>query len=128
MQGEVLERVKSENLAVFVVWEQILRTDGKVPARRATSLVPDPRAVHYWTDDSDVGRAFQRALNLDEAAWDVYLLYPPGVEWKGPAAPAPLFFMHQLTGRLPDELLLDGDVLAEKTEAVIRRRGSARAR
>lgn len=129
MQEKVLEQVKSENLAAYVVWEPIMRTDGEIPARRATALIPDHRALHFWTDATSVGKAFQCPLGLDgEPAWDVYLLYPPGVEWKSNDAPSPIFFMHQLGGRLPEELRLDGGVLAERTRGVLRHRKSALGR
>ncbi len=129
VQEEVLEEVRSGQLAVYVVWEPIMATDGEVPARRATSLVPDPRAIHFWTDATDVGEAFQSALALDgEPAWDVYLLYPPGVEWNSNDAPSPTYFMHQLGGRLPDDRLLNGGALAEKVREVLRLGGSADGR
>jgi hypothetical protein len=30
-------------------------------------------------------------------AWDVYLVYAPGVRWEGDTPPTPTFWMHQLT-------------------------------
>ena len=33
-----------------------------------------------------------------QVAWDVYLVYKPGVKWEGPRPPRPTFWMHQLEG------------------------------
>ena len=44
-------------------------------------------------------------LGLSQAAWDVYLIYPPGVTWppgvawNGDAPPKPAYWMHQLPER-----------------------------
>jgi hypothetical protein len=99
---------------VYVVWEPILLTDVELVAARATGLVPDPRARQYWTDRLELGAAFGETISLvGEPAWDVYLLYPAGAEWSAGSPPAPSWFMHQLSGRLPAGRLLDGRVLAE---------------
>lgn len=120
-QKEVLDRVRSDSLAVYVVWERILGSDREDAARRATALVPDRRARHYWTNELGVGEAFQNAVPLvDESAWDVYLLYSPGTEWTEAGAPPPSYYMHQLGGRLPRARLLNGRTLAGKTAEALR--------
>ena len=67
----------------------------------------------------DVGKLFQAPINLTtEPAWDVYLLYPPGVKWTdGP--PTPHFFMHQLGNRLPQGNRLSGDGLARRVREML---------
>jgi hypothetical protein len=120
-QREVLERVRSDSLVVFVVWEPILGGDRETAARRAVAFIPDPRARHYWTGELQLGEAFQAAVPLvNEPAWDVYLLYAAGVEWEGISPPTPSYYMHQLSGRLPVGRLLNGRTLAERTEAELR--------
>ncbi len=37
-----------------------------------------------------------KRLGLNRTAWDVYLLYAPGVKWIGDQPPMPTFWMHQL--------------------------------
>ena len=119
MQSEVLERVESENLAVYAVWEPILRTDDERSSRKATILFPDERVSNYWVDTRAVGELFQAPIDLTtEPAWDVYLVYAPGVAWDGDDPPRPNYFMHQLGGRLPDDLRLDGAKLAAAIEEV----------
>ena len=74
--------------------------------------MPDSRVRNYWTGTLDLGTLFQPAIELaTEPAWDVYLVYPPGVVWEEKSPPRPDFFMHQLGGRLPDDRSLDGPKL-----------------
>lgn len=102
------------NLRVYAIWEPILRSDTEASAKRAPSLLPDPRVAHFWVASRDVGRMFQPAIALKtEPAWDVYLVYAPGVRW-GDAVPVPDYFQHQLSGRLPKEQRLDGAVLVAR--------------
>ncbi len=108
----MLATIESQELVIYVVWEPILRTDDARSSRKATALVPDPRARHYWVDTQALGQLFQPTLGLTaEPAWDVYLIYPPGRTWSD-KPPAPEFFMHQLVGRLAEDRLLDGAALA----------------
>ena len=119
MQSQVLDTIESEKLVIYVVWEPILRTDDARASRKATTLVPDPRARHYWIDTETLGELFQPALGLEtEPAWDVYLVYSPGGTWND-VPPAPEFFMHQLVGRLPEERLLDGAALAQRIRQML---------
>jgi hypothetical protein len=65
---------------------------------------------------------FQALINLTtEPAWDVYLVYEPGIEWNGSAPPEPTFFMHQLGGRLPDGQRLDGPKLRDAIGNVLKK-------
>jgi hypothetical protein len=113
VQSKVLETVDDSELAVYAVWEPILRTDDERAARKATILLPDPRVVHYWVDSQEVGKTFQEPIELTtEPAWDVYLVYPREVKW-GDSAPEPNYFMHQLGGRLPASSRLNAERLAQ---------------
>lgn len=112
---QVLKRVDDADLRVYVLWEAILRSDSERAARRATMLLPDPRVVHFWAPSVETPEIFRQALPLEEGpAWDVYLVYPPGVTWTGTAPPEPAYYMHQLSGRLPAALHLQGDSLAAR--------------
>jgi hypothetical protein len=122
VQENVLREIPSENLAVYAVWEPILRTDDERSSRKATTLFPDPRVTNYWVGTTEVGELFQAPIGLTtEPAWDVYLLYPPGVKWESDAPPSPEFFMHQLGGRLPDDKRLEGRKLADSVTTVLSR-------
>jgi hypothetical protein len=115
----VFKKIDSTSLRAYAVWEPILRTDDVSSARKATTMLPDPRVLHYWTDMQNVGEIFQPALSLRGApAWDVYLVYPPGVEWKSKMPPSPGYFMHQLH-QLPAERYLDADTLAVRIQGML---------
>jgi hypothetical protein len=60
-----------------------------------------------------------------EVAWDVYLVYPPGVVWEGETPPSPAAFMHQLSGRLPADRHLDGPGLAADLRRVASHAGES---
>lgn len=119
MQGAI-EQIEARRLAVYAVWEPILKTDDERSSRKATVLFRDERVVNYWAPTQDVGRLFQGPIELEgEPAWDVYLAYPPGVTWEDDTPPKPVFFMHQLGGRLPDAKRLDGQALAEGLSEIL---------
>ena len=100
------------------MWEPILRTDNLRGARKATTILPDARVRHYWVEGQEVGEIFQSPLGLkEEVAWDVYLVYPPGAEWKGKRPPNPAYFMHQLHD-LPADRRLDAPKLAAQIRKV----------
>jgi len=120
VRNDVLDHVTSPDLAAYLVWVPVLNEDNENAARRATVLVPDARASHYWAQSDSTGWDFQAALPLaDESAWDVYLVYDRGVEWTGPDPPVPTYYMHQLVGRLPEGRMLDGPVLQKKIREIL---------
>ena len=120
MHEAVFEGIASKGLRGYAVWEPILRTDNLRGARKATTILRDPRVRHYWVEGQEVGENFQSPLGLkDEVAWDVYLVYPPGVEWTGNRPPNPSYFMHQLH-ELPAGRRLDARTLAAQVRRVVR--------
>lgn len=119
MHEAVFQGIATARLKAYAVWEPILRTDDLRGARKATTILPDPRVRHYWVEGQGVGELFQPAVGLkDEVAWDVYLLYPAGVEWNTHRPPKPSFFMHQLH-ELPSARRLDATTLAARIRAAI---------
>ena len=56
----------------------------------------DGRLVQRWDGDRAAGNLIAKRLGLNRTAWDVYLLYAPGVKWIGDQPPMPTFWMHQL--------------------------------
>jgi len=122
VQESVLEREDDGDLAVYVVWEPIFRTDDERAARKASTLLTDRRVAHFWVETQAIGQLFQPAIGLEgEVAWDVYLVYPPGIGWEDRIPPVPEILMHQLRGRLPEARLLDGPVLAQDIDRVLSR-------
>lgn len=124
MQHGVLNQVNDPNLRAYVIWVPMFRGHERdVPG--ATREVSDSRALHYWDGSSASMRAVRASLELPEDAWDVFLLYRPGVIWDGSAPPRPDFWMHQLGSRSEPRLngpYLDPAVFLERTRAALDRR------
>lgn len=99
MQRAVLEAHPDAGISVSIVWIDILEHDSEAAARRAMERFrPDSRVRHFYDPEGHVGRAIAQSVGAKagEVAWDVYLFYGQGSEWKkGP--PAPVAWMHQLT-------------------------------
>jgi hypothetical protein len=86
----------------------------------ATASARDPRILHYWDGGGLELTAFRAPLGITSDAWDVYLLYPPGVRWEGATPPAPAFWMHQLQALSSSAIpSLDGAVFAARAHALL---------
>lgn len=119
MHEAVFQGIPSEKLKAYAVWEPILRTDNLRGARKATTILPDSRVRHYWVEGQEVGETFKPALGLrDKVAWDVYLVYPAGVEWNAQRPPNPSYYMHQLHD-LPTSRRLDATTLAGRLRQIL---------
>lgn len=92
---DIFKRVRSAKLRGLIVWVPMVRGDSALEA--AALVSPDERFVlQSWDAQRSVGEAFARTLKLNCPAWDVYLLYKPGVRWDEGDAPMPSVWMHQL--------------------------------
>ncbi len=59
-------------------------------------LMKGDRVSHYWDGERRVGGAVQPFVpDLEEPAWDFWMVYSPGVTW-GVEAPKPDWWEHQL--------------------------------
>ena len=120
MHEAVFQGSPTNKLKAYAVWEPILRTDNLRAARKATSILSDSRVRHYWVEGQGVAKLFQPALGLrDEVAWDVYLVYPAGVEWSASRPPKPAYYMHQLH-ELPASRYLEAATLAHQVRATMK--------
>jgi len=78
-----------ERIHTFVVHVPTLGAQEEhVPS--AMSLLDGPRVSHYWNGTGKLGSDYSATLDIgDTYAWDVWMLYPPGVTWAdGPPMPA----------------------------------------
>jgi hypothetical protein len=101
----------------------MLDTDSEATAQIASAILNDPRVVHFYDPQKRVGKALAQSLGeADQAAWDIYLFYGPGVQWLD-APPTPTQWMHQLNpSSWADPLLFrTGQDLIEELGRSIRR-------
>ena len=119
MQTEVLDDIDDPSLRAYVAWVPVLPEDVEPPDEETVGLVPDARARHFWDGEGHLPKLFHSVLGLptDWPAWDVYLIYPPGVTW-GDAPPSPSYWEHQL-GELPNAPFLNGERFAAKLRATL---------
>jgi hypothetical protein len=103
--GGILKKFSSPKLQALLVWEPMRDGDSSAAAAEQAEMVRDLRISQGWDGSRDVGKLFGATLDLDEIAWDVYLIYKPGIRWDGQQPPHPTFWMHQLTGADPSLLL-----------------------
>ena len=85
-----------QRLRGFVVWLPMLPGDTERTAGAQAGTFVDARVAQQWDRDRALGTLVSKTLSLKGQAWDVYLLYAPGVKWTGETPPAPTFWMHQL--------------------------------
>jgi hypothetical protein len=81
---------------VYVAWVPKRGAQEK-DVREATATVPDARAKHFWDGSGTLLKSFRPPLGLKGDAWDVYVIYRPGVRWEGAVPPKPTYWTHQLT-------------------------------
>ena len=119
MQDDVLEQVTDSDLTVHVIWLPVLKGDTGDSVGQAMLTMQDPRARHYWDEDTSLGYAYGRIVELpdgDDLAWDVYFGYGRGSSW--PDQPgAPDSWWHQL--RRDDHRVLSTARLREYLESAL---------
>jgi hypothetical protein len=99
IRDEVMKEIPDGRLRLFVIWEPILPKDGVDALEDSSAMVQDEwRALQFWDPNAETGKRVKKLFDLKIAnpAWDVYLLYPPGVKWDA-ETPTPAYWMHQLT-------------------------------
>jgi mercuric ion transport protein len=104
--GELFDKQASDKLAGFAVW---LPMKPKVTPQtawlEAEKLKDERISVRGWDSKWQIGNLFAMPLKLSSTAWDVYLIYAPGVKWEGNQPPKPSYWMHQLQGQ-PEKTML----------------------
>ncbi len=93
---------ETNELAGIIVWISI-NAWGALPEAQSLAREADhTRWTHFWDAEMLAGKLFKAPLKLNSdypTAWDVYLIYAPGIHWsEGAPPPKPTFWMHQLSG------------------------------
>lgn len=103
--GRVLTKFPSPKLQAILVWEPMRDGDTAAIATKQAESLKDARIAQGWDGTRNLGKLFGDALDIHQIAWDVYLIYKPGLKWEGSQPPRPTFWMHQLDGVDPNLLL-----------------------
>ena len=105
----IFETVQGDSLRGYAIWLPMMKGDDAGAARQVSDAFPDARVSHAWDADRVIGDLAATTLGLTKTGWDLYLLYPPGVEWEGNALPKPALWMGQLPADqgIDDRTLLD---------------------
>ena len=97
-----MDQVTDDRFLAYSVWVPILMTDAERAVPNATKRLSDRRVAHFWDGQGALVEAYKTILPTKNAetgeyikAWDVYLLFAPGIEWKD-QPPKPSVWMHQL--------------------------------
>ena len=105
--SQVLRKFSSPKLQAILVWEPMRDGDSSVAATQQAETIHDARITQGWNENRNVGKLFGETLDLHDIAWDVYLIYKPGIKWEAQQPPRPTFWMHQLQGVDPKLLLCE---------------------
>ena len=123
VQNQVLAKIASEDVAVFVVWIPTFPGDNRQKALRRRNLLPDRRVRQFWDGDLRLGKRYRDVLSLPESievAWDVYFAFDRQTEWTE-EPPPPAFWQHQLSGA-ESSRRLNGPQLRENAEELLESR------
>jgi hypothetical protein len=76
---------------VIVAWIPMLDSDDRDAAVAMTSVYADRSIPQFWDGEQLLGLEVSRSMGIevDRAAWDIYLFYPPGAEWTDAGMPPP---------------------------------------
>ncbi len=77
----------------------MLARDELPEAEKASEAFRDHPIPEFWDGDKKYGNEVARSLGADGwVAWDIYLFYPPGVEWTDKGMPKPEAALAQAGG------------------------------
>lgn len=121
MLQKIFNDFSTERLKGFITWTPMLALDDASAANSQATIFQDQRVKQNWDGDHLSGDLFANALNLKRDAWDVYLVYEPGLKWEGATPPQPTFWMHQLkadTGA-PQQLCLNENKFSQQIKQLL---------
>jgi hypothetical protein len=86
----ILQNPATKSLAAMVVWIPMLDADELPSAQEASARFCGLGVPQFWDGSKRLGAEVARSLGVaDWTAWDIYLFYPPGVEWNDKGLPPP---------------------------------------
>lgn len=120
MQHFLMQRLQMTGLRAYFIWAPILGSDTIKTARENSRTYATPNSVHYWTPTQKLAKDLAPVLRMGvgRLAWDIYLLYPPGVMWDR-EPPAPSYW--QRKHDIPQGDAYNVAVLATRVAEVLRK-------
>jgi len=92
-----LEKYPDADVSASIIWIPTLDDDSLEAALPSVKFLSDKRIQHYYDPHKKVGKIIADAVGwAGNVAWDIYLFYPPFVEWTE-RPPKSIYWMHQLT-------------------------------
>lgn len=120
VQASILDAYPDADMAVQIVWIDMLPTDGRDAVVKIARMFSDPRVKQYYDVDRLAGRAISSHLLYENAgpAWDIYVFFDGEAVW-GETPPKPADWMHQLSGgkRADPKRYRAGDALSRQLKA-----------
>jgi hypothetical protein len=89
--------VTDDRVTAYIVWLPIFGGNFRGEARKLSKSFRDKRVSYFIDPGSRTGKVWERVLQTERFAWDVYLLYGADASWEE-EPPPPDFWMHQLYG------------------------------
>ena len=122
----LLDEFGTEYLKGFAVWLPMMPKDDFDFARGEADDIGDDMMAHMWDPERELGNVYAKTLTLQGTAWDIYLLYAPGIRWDGDEPPQPSFWMHQLPvdQGAPEERLLNASKIYIELRALMEGRAA----
>lgn len=114
MQQSIVQAFPNAPIRFAIVWVDILPSDSEKTARKAgRNLSQDPRIRQFRDPHQLVARAVPASLGWTGRAYDIYLLYAKGSEWRG-SMPPPAAYLHEMGNHSQDGHWFIGDDLARE--------------
>lgn len=132
LNDALLANTHDARLQTYVVHLPVIGgTAADIPG--AAALLRTPNVRHYWNASGQFGRDLTKVLGLkrgdeDVYAWDVWMIYAPGVVWSERSPPRPRLMMHQLWTRFADYAYLDAKAFAQDVRGLLAQAPAATAR
>jgi len=86
LREQVLDAFPTDDLRLYVIWQDIGRRGDREAARRASEHLDDARVTCFHDASGLAGRSFARGKLPVAEAREVFLFYPAGVRWPRPAS------------------------------------------
>lgn len=108
VRKEITDRYSADRVGAISIWIPMVPTDSEQAARASATIFPEKRAVQFYDARQAVGSAYARETfagfvgrarkslpqghylaehfanprEVERPAWDLYMLYAPGVRWE----------------------------------------------